>query len=177
MSSNKKNNSCDFSSPFQIPVEYDCFKHLSPSIERTYTVDIEEPIRSNEKSGKYKNMILTQIIKTPEFIKKKKNNSKIEITNLQYTMNFKNKDDHTERVRGIFGKNNKNKITIEPISIDQTTNDKEKEDIQNTLTSKKLPSDLVKSIIFGHGKKNRRRTKKRNKHNKRRSKFTRSKKK
>ena len=165
MSSNKKNNSCDFSSPFQIPVEYDCFKHLSPSIERTYTVDIEEPIRSNEKSGKYKNMILTQIITIPKGKKR------------QYTMTFKNKDHPRKTAQAHFGKDIDNKITIEPISIDQTTNDKEKEDIQNTLTSKKLPSDLVKSIIFGHGKKNRRRTKKRNKHNKRRSKFTRSKKK
>ena len=166
MSSNKKNNSCDFSSPFQIPVEYDCFKHLSPSIERTYTVDIEEPIRSNEKkSRKYKNMILTQIITIPKGKER------------QYIMTFKNKDDSTETAQAHhFGKDIDNKITIEPISIDQTTNDEEKKIIQNTLTSKKLPSDLVKSIIFGHGKKNRRRTKKRNKHNRRRSKFTRSKK-
>jgi hypothetical protein len=165
MSSNKKNNSCDFSSSFQIPVEYDCFKHLSPSIERTYTVDIEEPIRSNEKSGKYKNMILTQIITIPKGKKR------------QYIMTFENKDHPRKTAQAHFGKDIDNKITIEPISIDQTTNDKEKEDIQNTLTSKKLPSDLVKSIIFGHGKKNRRRTKKRNRHNRRRSKFTRSKKK
>jgi hypothetical protein len=167
MSSNKKNNSCDFSSPFEIPVQDDCFKDLSPSIERTYTVDIEEPIKNSNNASpkKYKNMILTQIITIPKGKKR------------QYIMTFKNKDHPRKTAQAHFGKDIDNKITIEPISIDQTTNDKEKEDIQNTLTSKKLPSDLVKSIIFGHGKKNRRRTKKRNKHNKRRSKFTRSKKK
>jgi tRNA G10 N-methylase Trm11 len=160
MSSNKKSGSFDFSSPFEIPVQNDCLKMLKPYEKRSYTVVINNkhtPLKT------FKNMILTQKITIPKGKKR------------QYFMTFQHKDDSNIKTKASFGEGTDNEITMEAISIDQATNDKEKKCVQTVLMHKQVPLD-VERMIFGCGKKKHRRTKKRNKHNRRRSKFTRSKK-
>ena len=179
MSSNKKSGPCRFSSPFEIPVQNDCLKRLKPSDERSYTVVIMNepkiPLKTNEpkiplKTNEpkiplktFKNMILTRKITIPKGQAR------------QYLMYFQRKDDSNIKTKVSFGEGTNNEITMEAISIDQATNDKEKKCVQTVLIHKQVPLD-VERIIFGCGKKKHRRTKKRNKHNRRRSKFTRSKK-
>ena len=170
MSSNKKSGPCRFSSPFEIPVQNDCLKRLKPSDERSYTVVIMNepkiPLKTNEPKiplKTFKNMILTQKITIPKGPAR------------QYLMSFQHKDDSNIKTKVSFGEGTNNEITMEAISIDQATNDKEKKCVQTVLIHKQVPLD-VERIIFGCGKKKHRRTKKRNKHNRRRSKFTRSKK-
>ena len=162
MSSNKKSGSCRFSSPFEIPVQDDCLKMLKLSDERSYTVVIKD--KHDKPLKTFKNMILTQKITIPKKGMKR-----------QYLMSFQHKDDPTKNTKVSFGEGTNNTITLEAISIDQATNDKEKKCVQTVLIHKQVPLD-VERIIFGCGKKKHRRTKKRNKHNRRRSKFTRSKK-
>lgn len=161
MSSNKKSGSCRFSSPFEIPVQDDCLKMLKPSDKRSYTVVIKNEHKIPLKT--FKNMILTQKITIPKGPAR------------QYLMSFQHKDDSNIKTMVSFGEGTNNTITMEAISIDQATNDKEKKCVQTVLIHKQVPLD-VERIIFGCGKKKHRRTKKRNKHNRRRSKFTRSKK-
>ena len=161
MSSNKKSGSCDFSSPFEIPVQNDCLKMLKPSDERSYTVVIMN--EHNKPLKTFKNMILTQKFTIPKGMKRR------------YLMYFQHKDDSNIKTNASFGEGFPHKITMEAISIDQATNDKEKKCVQTVLMHKQVPLD-VERMIFGCGKKKHRRTKKRNKHNRRRSKFTRSKK-
>jgi len=161
MSSNKKSGPCRFSSPFEIPVQNDCLKRLKPSDERSYTVVIKD--KHNKPLKTFKNMILTQKITIPKGPAR------------QYLMSFQHKDDPTKNTMVSFGKGTNNTITMEAISIDQATNDKEKKCVQTVLMHKQVPLD-VERLILGCGKKKHRRTKKRNKHNRRRSKFTRSKK-
>jgi len=110
-------------------------------------------------------MILTRKITIP-----KKGNKR------QYLMYFQRKDDSNIKTNASFGEGTNNEITMEAISIDQATNDKEKKSIGHIFTAIGIPEDIEMSIMRGYGKKKHRRTKKRNKHNRRRSKFTRSKK-
>ena len=161
MSSNKKSGPCRFNSHFEIPVQNDCLKMLKPSDKRSYTVVIKN--EHNIPLEPFKNMILTQKFTIPKGQAR------------QYLMYFQHKDDPTKNTKASFGEGTNNKITMEAISIDQATNDKEKKCVQTVLMHKQVPLD-VERMILGCGKKKHRRTKKRNKHNRRRSKFTRSKK-